>query len=397
MSPSRPTPRPSPPRGFTLLELLVGAVTTTIILAAVAVTFVGVQGSYQSESQIKAAVEGMRTGTAFIEQRLRLAGYGVDPRFAFDFETALLPGTTKSNYEIVLPDAPSAITDDLAFRYRDPAWLRRGRWDGGLQLSDDAEFGMDFPPGQRFAISCVGGSEVLVVKAGAGGVSRTETSSSGFSVDAKLSTTTTSSSCLQREGAGAPYVMLIHEVRVRITAIDGRPFLVAYPSIDELDDSRAVPLVADVESFQVAYVKNRPSPGSAHSTLPPVDIASGAPVANWVLGDTGSVAADAHPDAALLAAPRYETPYDDALRYNAHPANIRAVRVNIAVRSARRDLNGRLAFERVDLEDSVEGTPPDGYYRSNLTTTMRVPNMLSRSSFNPPLGDSSSALNAWGG
>ncbi|HSP77456.1 MAG TPA: PilW family protein, partial [Myxococcaceae bacterium] len=309
----------------------------------------------------------------------------------------VLPGSTKTNHELLLPDAPSAFTDDLAFRYRDPAWLRRGKWDGGLQLLDDAEFGMDFPPGQRFAISCIGGSEVLVVKAGAAGVARTEKSSSSFTVDSKLSTTTVGASCLQREGEGAPFVMLIHEVRVRVTAIDGRPFLVAYPSIDELDDSRAVPLVADVESFQVAYVMNRPPPGSAHSALPPVDIASGAAVANWVLGDTGSVPSDAHPDPTLLAAPLYETPYDDALRYNAHPANIRAVRVNIAVRSARREPNGRLAFERVDLEDSSEAAPPDGYYRSNLTTTMRVPNMLSRSSFNPPLGDSSSALNAWGG
>jgi type IV pilus assembly protein PilW len=76
---------PPPPRGFTLIELLVGAVTTTIILSAVAVTIMGVQASYQTESRIKVAVESLRTATNFIEQRMRMAGYGVEPRIAFDF------------------------------------------------------------------------------------------------------------------------------------------------------------------------------------------------------------------------------------------------------------------------------------------------------------------------
>jgi type IV pilus assembly protein PilW len=390
MNQSRYIPRLSSPRGFTLLELLVGAVVTTIILAAVAMSFVGVQGSYQAESQIKSSVEGLRTGTAFIEQRLRLAGYGVDPRFAFDFGTAVLPGGTKSNLRLEVPGAPPVFTDDLAFRYRDPAWMRRGTWNGGIQLENDAEFGMDFPPGQRFIISCVGGSQ-LVVRAG-GGVPRAARAAGNLVVDEQLSAIAPTATCLRRNGVNAPYVMLLHEVRVRITLLDNRPFLVAYPNLDVLDDALAVPLVADVESFQVAYRMNRPPPGSAHGGLPPVD--DGSPTPNWILGDVGSPAADAHPNPAVLG-PIYETPYDHETRYNRHPANIRAVHLTLAVRSARPEPGGRRAFERVNLEDSIEAAPADGYYRSNLTTMVRVPNLLSRSHFNPPVGGA--PLNVWGG
>jgi len=389
-------PPPPTPRGFTLLELLVGAVVTSIILSAVAVSIMGVQGSYQSESRIMVAVDGMRTATSFIEQRLRLAGYGVEPRFAFDFGTAVLPSNNKANHVIPLgTGVPTAITDDLAFRYRDPAWMRRGSYSGGIQLEGGTTFGMNFPGNQRFIVSCVGGAKYLVVRAGSGGVSKDANTLGGLTVDTQLSTTAADDSCLEKTGASAPYVLLLHEMRIRIVPLDGRPFLMAFSSLDSLDMATAVPLMADVESFQVAYVMNRPPPSGVNSSLTPVDSAS--PVANWVLGDVGSAASDRFPDPATLPQPLYRLPYEDPARYNRHPGNIRAVRVSIGVRSTSREPSGRRAFARVDLEDSGEASPADGYYRTNMSTTVRVPNLMSRSAFNPPVGDKSSGLNAWGG
>jgi type IV pilus assembly protein PilW len=383
-------------RGFTLIELLVGTVTTAIILSAVAAAFVGVQGSYQTEARIKVAVEGMRTATDFIEQRLHMAGYGVDPRFAFDFDvaTAALPGGTKSNYRIVLGKGlPDSITDDLAFRYRDAAWMRRGTFSGGIQLDKDT-FGMGFPAGQRFIVSCVGGKDYVVVKA-TGAVARTATALTG-AVDAALTPAASiGAPCLTRTGDNLPYVMLLHEMRLRIVPLDGRPFLVAFPNLDSLDTSTAVPLAADVESFQVAYVMNRPSPVSANKGLPEVDASSS--VKNWVLGDDGSPAADRVPDPAASPAPLYTTPYEDPARYNKHPANIRAVRLSISVRSTSPEASKRRAFARLSLEDSGEAAAADGFYRTNMNTTVRVPNMLSRSAFNPPVGGEDPAGNVWGG
>lgn len=381
-------------RGFTLIELLVGTVTTAIILTAVAATFVGVQGSYQTEARIKVAVEGMRTATDFIEQRLRMAGYGVDPRFAFDFTTAALPSATKSNYRIVLGKGlPDSITDDLAFRYRDAAWMRRGIYSAGIQL-DGGTFGMGFSAGQRFIVSCVGGKDYVVVKA-TSAVSRTSTALSGTVDTALTPAASIGAPCLSRTGDNLPYVMLLHEMRLRIVPLDGRPFLVAFPSLDSLDTTTAVPLAADVESFQVAYVMNRPSPASTNNALAAVDASS--PVKNWVLGDADSAATDRVPDPLASPAPLYTSAYEDPSRFNRHPANIRAVRLSISVRSTSPEASKRRAFARLSLEDSGEAASADGFYRTNMTTTVRVPNMMSRSAFNPPVGGEDPAGNVWGG
>jgi type IV pilus assembly protein PilW len=403
MAPSK-SPQARAPRGFTLVELLVGAVTTTIILSAVAVTFMGVQGTYQRESRIKVAVEGLRTATNFIEQRLHMAGYGVEPRFAFDFDGKALPLGAKSNFSVVFGNGvPNSITDDLAFRYRDPAWMRRGRFEGagGITLEDaKSTLGMDFTKGQRLIVSCVGGKDYVVLKV-TGSVSGETNTTSSVLVDPDLSSAQSDTPCLSKTGDSAPFIMLLHEMRIRIVDMGGRPFLMAFQGLDELDMSNAVPLAADVESFQVAYVMNRPSPDGPNAALQAVDFNS--PVSNWVLGDVGSPPVDSIPDPSTQPVPVYRLRYEDPARYNRHPANIRAVRVSIGVRSTTIEPGGRQAFERVDLEDSGEQAPADGYYRTNMTTTVRVPNLLSRSAFNPPVvatpstGSENTDSNVWGG
>ncbi|WP_375771846.1 PilW family protein [Archangium gephyra] len=399
MAPSRNS-QALAPRGVTLLELLVGTVTTTIILAAVAASFVGIQGSYQTESRIKVSVEGLRTATQFIEQRVRLAGYGIDPRFAFDFNAAVLPGQNKSNHTLVFAKGvPNSVTDDLAFRYRDAAFLRRGRFmgGGGLQL-ESSTFGVDLQAGQRLIVSCSNGKKYLVLKVNTGGVAKGLNSSANFTVDSALSSIPSDEPCLTKTGAlDAPYVMLLHEIRLRIMDQGGRPFLMAFQGLDELNLDTAVPLAADVESFQVAYLMNRPPQDGPNALLPPVDVSSAEP--NWVLGDVGSADKDRFPEPRdpLKPEPQYKDPYDAAIRYSRHPANIRAVRLTLALRSTSREPSGRRAFERQDLEDSKESNPPDGFYRTNMTTTVRVPNLLSRSGFNPPVGDLHPGSNVWGG
>lgn len=399
MAPSRNS-QALAPRGFTLLELLVGTATTTIILAAVAVSFAGIQGSYQTESRIKVSVEGVRTATHFIEQRLRQAGYGLDPRIAFDFNPKGLPGETKANYTLGLTGGlPKSVTDDLAFRYRDSAYLRRGRFmgSGGVVL-ESGSFGVDLVKGQRLIVSCNNGKKQLVLKVSAGGVSKHQGASANVTVDKALSNTDEQETCLTKVGQDAPYVMLLHEVRLRIMDMGGRPFLMAFKGLDELDLDTAVPLAADVESFQVAYLMNRPPQEGPNALLPPVDVSS--PEPNWVLGDVDSDDKDRHPEQRdpSKPEPRYNDPYDAPVRYTRHPANIRGVRVALSVRSTSRDSSGRRLFERGDMEDSGEIAPADGYYRTNMTTTVRVPNLLSRSGFNPPVGDLHPAgSNVWGG
>lgn len=381
--PRQTVSRPRSQRGVTLLELLVGSVITTIILAAVGSAVVAVQRSYVVETNVKSAVESGRSGMAFLERSVRLAGYGIDPRFAFDFGTASLPGGLKDNYELTLPSGQKVLTDDLAFRYRDPAFMRRGSIVAG-QLSLQSAFGVALRAGQPVIVSCRGGQDYVVVRLSAAVTNTAVTSVAVASYGAPFPAVA-SQECLTRGGAEAPYVMLMQEMRVRLRNLGGRSFLVAYRDFNPVDpNTNFVTLAQDVESFQVAYVMNRPRPDTKVTPAPAAVDAASTP-ANWILGDAGSTAANVIPNTGA-AEPRYETPYDDALRYNSHPANIRSVRLSFALRSMDREATGRQVFAPIRLENApAVSTTPDGYYRTSLTSAVRVPNMLSRSFFNPPL------------
>lgn len=368
-------------RGVTLLELLVGTVITTIILAAVGMAVVAVQRSYVVETQVKGAVESGRSGMTFLERSVRLAGYGVDPRHAFDFTPTNVPGAAKDNFELTLPSGERVVTDDLAFRYRDPAFLRRGTLVGG-QLSLQSAFGVTLRAGQPLIVSCNGGQEYVVVRLSAAVNDATSLGAPVVSYGNPFPVIG-AQECLARGGAEAPYVMLLQEMRVRLLVQGGRSFLVAFRDFNAVaGNTNFVTLAQDVESFQVAYVMNRPRPDAAVAP-PAVDSAS--TPANWVLGDVGSNPANVIPNPGAPA-PLYTTPYDDTLRYNSHPANIRSVRMSFALRSIDREATGRQVFRPIVLENApTYSTVPDGYFRTSITTAVRVPNMLSRSFFNPPL------------
>jgi type IV pilus assembly protein PilW len=397
-------------RGFTLVELLTSVAVTVIVLAAVATTFLGVQRTYQIQAQVKTAIEGTRASSTYLTRELKLAGYGLDPQHAFDFDTAGLPGTTKSNFPEPSPPPgmPPFVTDDLAFRYRDPAYLRRGSLDpGGTTLTlQGASFGVPLPAGQRLLIACKGAQSYLVA-ATVGAVAATATSatiSRGFAPF--TGALGTDHACLKNvTGTDAAFVMLVRERRIRIVSLGGRPFLVVFHNLrapDTAVNQDFDPIAADVEGFQVAYVMNRPIPGGAWTAQPWVDASSTPP--NWVLGDRGSVASERIPNPAAIP-PTYEFGYDVQERYNAHPANIRAVRVSVVARSTRplAGTNDRARINGVRpmaVEDFTPGsTAPDGLYRTLISTTVRVPNMVSRAFFTPVIRENlgaDPALNTWG-
>ncbi|HEY1086961.1 MAG TPA: prepilin-type N-terminal cleavage/methylation domain-containing protein, partial [Archangium sp.] len=281
-------------RGVTLVELLVSLVIMSVVMLAVMTVFIAVQRSYETMSRTRSAIEGSRAAVSYVERQVRMAGYGIDPRYAFDF--------TVSG---VLPATVPVTTDDLAYRYRDPNWLRRGSVTGTtLSLINagglGASFGLKLQAGQRFMVMCPGGSDWAVFQLN---TSRdpTDTSATVTHVSAPFPA---APACLtQTTGSAIPYVALLQERRIRIRNIGGRPFLVAYRQIR--DATGAVvqpdaanlnydPIAADVEDFQVAYVMNRPGdmaagPGAFRSAC-----CAGAAVvdstgnSNWILMDSTS-------------------------------------------------------------------------------------------------------------
>ncbi len=385
------------PRGFTLLELMVSAVVMAIVLGGIAATFIATQQAYQQESQAKLTTENARQANSFLDGLIRLAGYGIDPRFAFDFTAP--NGLDKDNFQVTgltpvpgltAAQQPAVITDDLAFRYRNPGFLRRGFIDGNaLNLVDTAEtpddtFGVPLRQNQPLLVACRGGSEYALVRAGAAvGASATTSALGEYGAPFAAPFNLAGAPACTRDETNPAYVMLVHDVRVRIMNLEGRPFLVAFNNLDDpFEDTNTDfdPIAADVESFQVAYIMNRPASGG----LAAPDQAGGN--GNWIMGDTGD------PDGTLpdpaLASPQYGMSYEDLARFNGHPGNIRGLRMTVVTRSPRTPV--RSAQERFTVENMVvPANPPfDGFYRSATFSAVRLSNMMSRSFFTPPLRES---------
>lgn len=385
--------------GFTLAEVLVSLVISSIVLLAVGAVFIGVQNSYERLSRSQSAIDGNRTAIAYIERQVRMAGYGIDPALAFDFTSPLNPTSNPRDNGAIdeaattpTVPAPAPSTDDLTIRYRDPNWVRRGKVNtAGTSLeleTSTTNWGVGLRAGRRLLVTCPSGGGYGVYTLTSTITPTTQGAQAVTRVAAAPFPTASQSPCLEQTGALLPYVSVLQERRIRVRNVGGRPFLVAYDRLDQQGDSDFDPLAADVEDFQVAFVMNV-QPSNSNVTI--VNPATGT---NWILGDGVSPEAFPNPGS---AAPRYDDAYDTANRYNDHPANIRAVRVSIVTRS-RSQRTGVKESKPYSLENNSRGTViEDGFFRLISTTTIRAPNMLSRSSFTPDLRTTAGEGNFNGG
>ena len=73
-------------RGFTILEVLVGAAVAILVIGIVMATFLSQQKSMQSMDLSREASNGARDSMFSMQGSIGRAGYGVDPRYAFDFK-----------------------------------------------------------------------------------------------------------------------------------------------------------------------------------------------------------------------------------------------------------------------------------------------------------------------
>ncbi len=110
---------------------------------------------------------------------------------------------------------------------------------------------------------------------------------------------------------------------------------------------------------------------------------------------------DAPSDEALdatAAAPLYSTPYDSATRFNRHPANVRGIKFTLVTRSSREDKMKAWSPAAVG-NWTPASTVRDGFFRSFMTTQVRLPNLASRSAFVPVIRPATATtdLNTWGG
>jgi type IV pilus assembly protein PilW len=390
-----------PRRGFTLIEVMVGITVSSMVLVGVAATVIAINGAYQNHNSTKQASESGRVSLGYMERTLRMAGYGLNPRFAFDFGTTDLPGLTKDNYSEVLPQWGTYATDDLAFRYRDPYYLRRGTVAsvaGGppfnFNLENPSTLGRAFQVGEVVMVACVGSQESFLGKV------MTAAPSTGTTLQliprGGSGLPTEPPSCSQSgTGEGAPFLMLVQEKRLRVVSLGGRPHLVVFHdwNVPLTDNFNYDPIAANVEAFQVSYVMNRPPFGSPHVATTPVDNTTNQ---NWILGDAEGGDLLPRPGD---SAPTLDTHYDDPLRYTGHPANIRGVRISLAVRSATANSSRQVQLPVRLANHTVPGSA-ERFTRVVVETLVQVPNMTARAFFTPALRsplNPADRRNAWGG
>ncbi|MBS1153638.1 MAG: hypothetical protein H6Q89_5336, partial [Myxococcaceae bacterium] len=278
-------------------------VITIIILLSVAAAFTATQAIYQREAQLKSAVESGRVASGYIERLTKFIGYGIDPRFAIDISTGNLPANApspKSNFIGAASTSNAAmigfVTDDFAFRYRDPSYLRRGTFSGAAVTIDATagglpNFNIPIQQGRLIQIVCAGAQEWAVVRTTAAIVPAATSVAVASANDVTNPTsfpipkTTVQAPCFLEVGIRAPYIMLVREVRLRVIPLgiagNIRPFLVAYHNLIEANVGTSAtdfdPIAVDVESFQVSYMMNR-------GTGVALDGATG----DWILGNAAA-------------------------------------------------------------------------------------------------------------
>jgi type IV pilus assembly protein PilW len=408
-------------RGFTLLEVLVGLSISLIVIGMVTAIFLGQQRTFQSLDVNRVASEAARDAFLEIEPALRRAGFGLDPRHAFDFTNYACPAR---------PCRDSATgPDTIVFYARNPTYQLVGA--GGTNpdgTSCTTVGGCTY--GNAFHVVATG-SNTATVTLPAGTVLHKGRIVQFMCPNAKNSTMGTVATTVSGEGDQAiPLVamvvadptkqndfnqnacfsgvnsgvvmFLVDRYHYLVENYGGTPWLVLDQGLDldgdgvlpenGADRDDYLPLAQGVEDVQFAYVLNVNAPavaggGTAAAPGPGPDFpspAGGPNQGNWVVGDfPGQVE---EPDPSVTKMPLYATSIADPLRFNNSSANIRGVRVSLSLRSLLTDQSKPSSWSG-DVERQMENrstaTLLSGgrFRRFSFQTVVNTRDMESRNSF----------------
>lgn len=389
------TTRSSSTRGFTLIELMVSLGVGAIVLAVVMGIVIIQQRAQESAEVMRTAIASGRGAIIEFERTLRQAGYGIDPRFAFDFTHHRC--ATGDKIDGLCRDRQSDA-DSLTFVARDAryrfnpfdattclheigcpvgrAW-RFSSFDGGAaKLTIEARKDQVFRQGQILLGICRGSASYTMAT-----VAETVTASATGNLEIPLLSAEAGNPYRENNlGLGCyaanAHIFAVNRFHYRIHDYDGVPWLVLETGLDlnddeEIDEDDFIPIAPNVEDLQVAYVLQRfPS-----QTPPDSD-------ENGIIGDDASTPEE--PDSTATA-PLYATGKNSTARRSTHPANVRSVRVSVVVRSERPDPNGVPGWMGDAMPQNENSTRVLGdlgrFRRQTFSTTVNVRNLASDSMY----------------
>ncbi len=414
-------------RGFTLLELMISIAISSIVLASLFGVVQSQQTAFFQGHLQRAAQGSARAALTFVEQRLAIAGYGLDAPLAFDFQYYGSPTLSPTEDPPPCPAlAPSGCprdaidgSDELVFyarngRYWVPddrsgavqpsgnAWRVEGVDAGSVTIT--ARPGDVFQRGRILQLVCKNAENwaYVTVADKAASLNPTDPSSlrltlfgssdkNPFRRQAYAATV----GCLT-SGSARAFLVDRFRFHVRPVAVPGGylPYLVLDTGLDVDLDGKVTEadetIVAEgIESFQVAYVlANGAVPGTTAGTPITFNAGAAGASANGITLLGYDALADRPADAGEYETTswyRYSvgpTPAIAPQRLTDHQANIRAVRITIVARGADPDP----ARARTDvllpilnqnqLPAWISATQP--YNRARVETTLPVRNMVVR-------------------
>src|SRR6185312_12954947 len=104
-------------RGFTLLELLVGAAVGAVVLLGISLTFISQAQQYQAHASRRGVQANARQALAFMGRHLRIAGYGVNAdRAIIPYDSFNATNGPNGAQDIGYPDAFVVHWRDALFR-----------------------------------------------------------------------------------------------------------------------------------------------------------------------------------------------------------------------------------------------------------------------------------------
>ncbi|HET6437603.1 MAG TPA: hypothetical protein VFG59_06065 [Anaeromyxobacter sp.] len=397
-------------RGYTLVELMIASLVSLLTIAAGVSLLVASQGWFQSGSDDRQMQETARVAMDEMMTNLRSAGYGMEPTFAFDFgilaNTAMdrIPAGDQARFGGYCGDSDppcardsTAGSDEIVFYSRDLSFERDvvsvGADGNSLVVARPASGGATtLLPGQVLQLMCYGSNNqwiwayvtvASVDSSGANPAVALSAGAGGQPFDFPYQNSLLTQACFNA-GAASVKAFKIDRYHYFVEFVDdsgkvqpfetagARPYLMLDQGLRQ-DGKLIVAAVApDVEDLQLAYV---------------FPLASGAQVlgAPQNPGDPLTLlkASDQQDDTGinLIPAPPFvipsfsAAPNDlDLARTTHQPANIRAVKVALTVRSPRLDLAVQddkvpAAFNR----DQVDGEK--GYRRMVFESTAYTRNM----------------------
>jgi type II secretory pathway pseudopilin PulG len=282
-------------RGFTLLEILISASITLVAVAAAMGVLTTQNRTFTRQNDQGQAVAQSELATDAIERAIRLAGTGIDPQMAFDFDSyrCVLPGgglnmTESTNCSNGVRDAVDAA-DELVVSYRDPAYVTNGTpgytgcpttWTGfigriwGVRSATASSVTLAMKPGdtiyrgQALQIACDDGITYLYATVSSG---KTSVAASGSAcTDKTLNLYAAQNEPFNRPAnlaaacfnSGTARAYAVKRQRFFIHRETTGPIPHGYLMLDQgldldddgqLTDLDLLPIAADIEDLQVAY------------------------------------------------------------------------------------------------------------------------------------------------